>query len=171
MDVGTPVTSGGPWISVQPDIYRTRFFQEGHDVYLGVGSGSQKQLCCITRSAEQGTHECLFIGSTGFIIKHVSHKHVLDAPAGHDPFLRLLQSGKPDLTWERATGPSLLALKAHILALEASLGPRRTISIGVVCGLPNQKSEEDVLATKSLSPLHLSFLSRLGEEIRAGSWN
>src|SRR3990167_5616563 len=111
MDVGGPtfvvpsVPTGGPWISVQPDVYRTRWFPQAHDVYLG--SGSQKQLCCIRRLEEHGLHECLFIGSFGFVRSHISHELVVattDAP-DHDPFLVLLEDEKPDWAWHRAVSP------------------------------------------------------------------
>lgn len=142
------------------DLFRTRFFDSMYDVYCG-SQESQYQVCCAKRSFENKV-DALFFTERG-----VSLQRVVVGP--NETFENVLRSLEPLLKWSLVRSKRQFKEQA-VLTLEARLGRRRGLSVGIIFAARGQWKEEDMVNVP-LSKQHEHFLKVLGDEIKAQDIN
>ncbi len=156
------------------DVYRYKYFEQPHDVFLGTASdavmgGVLKYLmCCVKRNGHDGGRcDGLFIGDgKGFTETRFRVNETEESRSAC--VVSFLKEARPSFIWSVApTSSTLSNLKLSVLGLEARLGPRRSFSVGVIFGTQNQWKEQDMFETA----LHTEFLKSLvGEELEEANF-
>ncbi len=86
----------------------------------------------------------------------------------------LLGSHKPSMVSAHATWvplrSALTVNGTHFLSLEARLGLRPRLCIGVIFGRPNQRTEAEMFENTSGSAQFERFLNVLGERVEMSTW-
>jgi hypothetical protein len=143
------------------DVFRARFFDHTHRIFLGKileGSECKFQICCAREKVSRGAWKVLYIMDSGFSLMQV--EGVKDKEA----FLEYLRKSDR-IAWTQAPSECLLSLKPQILGLEARFGMRRRHFVGVVFGTKGQRSEKEMFNNAALDDNQKMFLdSLIGDE-------
>lgn len=151
------------------DLFRSRFFDNtSFDVYTLVSStGSEQQvsyqICCAKRNLGDGRLlEALFFSERGIDSRYLV---VGENETIENVLPEALSPSSSSSQWLKVQSKRHVK-EQTLLALEARIGRRRGLSVGVIFSAKGQWKEEDMVSIP-LNQQHEDFLRLLGEEITA----
>lgn len=148
---GAP-SSALPLVSSLADVYRNHFFERPHELFFGSDGEGVLVVCCVQKVAHFGWHEALYVSASGLVKGRVVECSVEG-----------LNLKDPSIVWRKRTHDlNLLLLQSQLLGMEARLGPKRFLTVGIVFVRLGQEAEEDMLENE-MGVFHREFLEAVGE--------
>lgn len=164
------------------EVYRNEFYGKRHHVYHTTHeSGAQERALCIVlaRPSAEGLYKGLVVCSGEWNVFTFNAEQLLlystsSSDEGEQVRLVLptLKPTKlwPNITWRLFHAATSVTNGTSLLALEAKLGMRPRLCVGVILGLEGQTKEADMFENREMVPEFEAFLDMLGERFEVPSW-